>query len=648
MLKEQQKEHFHQCLRSVDTSLKMGHYEEAKQKLAEAKEIDPKNPYIIAFEERIRVFETKFTQPGTDGHTVKKTAPPPYSPTKTQPAQSAQQIVDVEKNLHEEVKRTDIASEKILQEEREKLKRQQEILQQRYEQQLHEMQRKMEDTYRRKLAEETASAEERLKQQFEAEQAYFEKEVMARLQDNYQQKVQELEQQLQANQTSLLERERTAFAERERKMKEEFNKKLLEGIRKTESVLQEQTLQQQEEEKAKLKEQITQEYEKRIFDEREKLTRQYDDEKSKLQQTFLGEQNRLREDFQRQLSHELELAKQKEAQKLEEKRIAAIRRLEQESQQKYQEQLDTERKRMEGELSRAIEEERLRLQTEYEMLMSKQKKDIQKVKTELEEQFTKRLETVVLDYDHRMKLLGITPPKTKDEAAQFYMNKMQLAYSNGQPSVDSVRELMELKEILELTYDEHVQIETDVRLKLYVDNVERGILSGMIKPMDTSALDELKQKYSITMEEASKLEHYILESFQRVMLKGRILLADDDADIRSTLADILSATGFQVVVCESVNEALEKLKTISVDLIVSDIKFIPGEPDGFKFFTAVQAQPNLSNIPFILLSSLTDGIIIRSGVQLGVDDYLTKPVDPELLIATIEGKLKRHRRVGKK
>ena len=103
-----------------------------------------------------------------------------------------------------------------------------------------------------------------------------------------------------------------------------------------------------------------------------------------------------------------------------------------------------------------------------------------------------------------------------------------------------------------------------------------------------------------------------------------------------------------MISCESIPQAFEQLKHVAVDLIVSDIKFLPKEPDGFKFFAMVQEQPKFRKIPFIFLSSLTDGVIIRSGIQLGVDDYLTKPVDPDLLLAVIEGKLKRYRSTEKK
>jgi DNA-binding response OmpR family regulator len=65
--------------------------------------------------------------------------------------------------------------------------------------------------------------------------------------------------------------------------------------------------------------------------------------------------------------------------------------------------------------------------------------------------------------------------------------------------------------------------------------------------------------------------------------------------------------------------------------------------DGFSFFSLLQKHKHLGNVPFILMSVLGDGGIIRSGVQLGVDDYLTKPIDMDLLIAVVEGKLKRYK-----
>lgn len=642
MNKEQQKAYFHQCLRNADLLIKAGKFKEAKEKLAEARLIDPKNPYIIAFDERIKIFESKVASGDAtaSGQITQQ-------PSIEIPSTEEQLRHKIQEQMSEEIRRAEELAEKVLKVEREKLQRQQIALQAEYEQRVKDMQEKVEQEFQLRLADEIAATEERLRQQFEAEQAYFEKEMVTRLQENYQETFRQLEQQFQENQMQLLAKERAAFAERERKMKEDFNQRLLEGIRKTEIMFREQTIQQQEQEKRQLREQMEKEFEEKLAKEREALSKNYDEQKNKLQKLFLEEQAKLRDEFNRTLREEQELYRKREAQKQEERRKLAIQQLEEEFQKKLQNQIETERTRIEDEAKATIERERIRLQNEYEAMVIKQKKDIQKVRTDLEQQFTKRLEEIVTDYDHRMKLLGLVPPQTKEEAVEFYAKKMRECYSDGEPSAEHAQELMELKEILELTYDEHLQIETDVRLNLYVSNVEKKILSGELKPSDSAGLEALKQKYSISPEESSQIEHYILAAFQRIAIKGRILVADDESDILTMLEDVLTSNGYQVITCTSVEQALEKLKTTTVDLIVSDIKFSPGEPDGFKFFQTVQEIPHLKNIPFILLSSLSDGIFVRSGVQLGVDDYLTKPIDPDMLLATVEGKLKRYRRLDK-
>jgi PleD family two-component response regulator len=66
---------------------------------------------------------------------------------------------------------------------------------------------------------------------------------------------------------------------------------------------------------------------------------------------------------------------------------------------------------------------------------------------------------------------------------------------------------------------------------------------------------------------------------------------------------------------------------------------------GFTFYEKVREIDRLHDIPFIFLSGLTDEVLIRTGKELGVDDYLTKPFSDETLLATIKGKLKRFRQL---
>jgi DNA-binding response OmpR family regulator len=62
---------------------------------------------------------------------------------------------------------------------------------------------------------------------------------------------------------------------------------------------------------------------------------------------------------------------------------------------------------------------------------------------------------------------------------------------------------------------------------------------------------------------------------------------------------------------------------------------------GFSFYEKIRKFEHLHNVPFVFLSGLTDEVLIRTGKELGVDDYLTKPISEQNLIAVIKGKLKR-------
>src|ERR1051326_8589357 len=247
------------------------------------------------------------------------------------------------------------------------------------------------------------------------------------------------------------------------------------------------------------------------------------------------------------------------------------------------------------------------------------------------------------EYDRKMVLLGTILPKTKEEQASFYRERIRPFYVEGKPSVEEEQTIVQLRQLLQLAEEEYHVAESDVRLERYVEVVEERILAGELNLANPLALEELKNRYRLTPEESSRLESRILSKFQQLAFKGRILLVDDDPTIRTALGRILTDSGYQVVESPDILTALEKLEDQSIDLILSDVRFATGELDGFKFFKTVLDQSRSHSIPFLLMSGLDDGVIIRSGMQMGVDDYLIKPIDPDLLLAVVEGKMKRYK-----
>ncbi|MCX6136340.1 MAG: hybrid sensor histidine kinase/response regulator, partial [Ignavibacteriales bacterium] len=118
-----------------------------------------------------------------------------------------------------------------------------------------------------------------------------------------------------------------------------------------------------------------------------------------------------------------------------------------------------------------------------------------------------------------------------------------------------------------------------------------------------------------------------------------ILLVDDEPDLLDITASYLKMEGYSTLTAHSGPEALSLMVTTTPALIISDISM--PEMSGFEFFDEVRKQDRFQGIPFIFLSGHSDPHNIRKGKEIGSDDYLIKPFDPGILIATIRGKLKR-------
>ncbi len=122
-----------------------------------------------------------------------------------------------------------------------------------------------------------------------------------------------------------------------------------------------------------------------------------------------------------------------------------------------------------------------------------------------------------------------------------------------------------------------------------------------------------------------------------------ILIADDDRQIRTSLARFLGASGFRVSASEDGATMCAALEKGRFDLIVLDI-MMPGE-DGLSLCRRLRAE---SKIPIILLTALTSEVDRIVGLELGADDYICKPFSPRELLARIRAVLRRTGDVAQK
>ena len=118
----------------------------------------------------------------------------------------------------------------------------------------------------------------------------------------------------------------------------------------------------------------------------------------------------------------------------------------------------------------------------------------------------------------------------------------------------------------------------------------------------------------------------------------RILVADDDANIAGLVQMYLRKAGFDVSLASDGDQTVAMLREHEYDLLVLDI-MMPGK-DGLQIIRGLRRR---SDMPVIFLSARTSDIDKVSGLQLGADDYVTKPFNPQELVARVQSVLRRSR-----
>ncbi|MAO07127.1 MAG: transcriptional regulator [Alteromonas sp.] len=116
-----------------------------------------------------------------------------------------------------------------------------------------------------------------------------------------------------------------------------------------------------------------------------------------------------------------------------------------------------------------------------------------------------------------------------------------------------------------------------------------------------------------------------------------ILLIEDDIALRENTAELLELSGYEVTVAPNGRVGIDKAVSLHPNLIICDI-MMP-EVDGYGVLEALSQKEETRFIPFIFLSAKTEHKEIRKGMDMGADDYLTKPFEEEELLSAIESRI---------
>ncbi len=121
----------------------------------------------------------------------------------------------------------------------------------------------------------------------------------------------------------------------------------------------------------------------------------------------------------------------------------------------------------------------------------------------------------------------------------------------------------------------------------------------------------------------------------------KILVVDDERMLRESICTLLDLYGYKAVGAENGVQAKQLVHEFKPDLILCDVRM--PQMDGYEFLNEVRQGKGGLEVPFIFMSAKTERDDIRKGMNLGADDYLTKPFVKEELLRTIEARIDRYK-----
>ena len=122
-----------------------------------------------------------------------------------------------------------------------------------------------------------------------------------------------------------------------------------------------------------------------------------------------------------------------------------------------------------------------------------------------------------------------------------------------------------------------------------------------------------------------------------------ILIVDQDERVLFRLSNKLRKFGFDTVSALNCSEALETVGQITPDLVISEVNFEDG-PTGYELFSELRSRPATRRVPFLFLAIRIDREVLIAGKRLGVDDFLFKPVDDDVVAASVTNCVSRSRK----
>ncbi|NBC95302.1 MAG: response regulator [Deinococcus-Thermus bacterium] len=127
--------------------------------------------------------------------------------------------------------------------------------------------------------------------------------------------------------------------------------------------------------------------------------------------------------------------------------------------------------------------------------------------------------------------------------------------------------------------------------------------------------------------------------------RARVLVVEDEPDQQELLRFNLSRDGYDVACANDGREAMDMIRNQAPDLVVLDL-MLPGM-DGLEVCKQIRRESEMAHLPIVMLTAKAEDSDVVTGLELGADDYVTKPYSPRVLLARVKAVLRgRHAKAG--
>ena len=213
------------------------------------------------------------------------------------------------------------------------------------------------------------------------------------------------------------------------------------------------------------------------------------------------------------------------------------------------------------------------------------------------------------------------------------------SWQNGKPSDEQIEKLKKVQQELNISEGKRLELERDIKNGLYKEALQAIWQTGGLSAFTAETIDNLRKEFEVSRIDHSFIESSLLKEVRKNKIKGNILVVDGDDNMLLEISSKLRSNFFAVIAAGTLDEALASLKIVTPDIIISELNFQTG-PVGFDLFEFIRTKRSAKYIPFIFTTTALDRTTFLIGKRLGVEEFFQKPIDYDLFIATLNGKIR--------